>query len=96
MQNWWQTDCKITELKIVDAETKQPLGIRAKRMAKNLHFSSNKPRLLRGIAQNLFRPEDILIELTNIGNTRFAKQIRQMALENLKARANNLERNTVE
>lgn len=50
------------------------------------HYAIDKPRLLRGIAQNRFTPKDILIELSHVENVKFAKQIRQMSSDNLKTK----------
>jgi hypothetical protein len=50
------------------------------------HYAIDKPRYLRGIAQNPFTPKDILTDLSYVGNIKFAKQIRQMALDNLKTK----------
>lgn len=50
------------------------------------YYVSKKPRFLRGIAQNPRTPRDILIELSNIGSIKFAKQIRQMALDTMNAK----------
>lgn len=52
------------------------------------HYSTQHSRLLRGIAQNPSTPKEILSELANRTDTKFAKQIRQFASDNLKARHN--------
>lgn len=48
------------------------------------YYKINKPRYLRGIAQNPITPLNILEELITIRNIRYAKDIRQFASENIR------------
>lgn len=52
----------------------------------NKYYKINNPRFLRGIAQNPITPLNILVELINIKNIRYARDIRQLASENIRKR----------
>lgn len=50
------------------------------------YYNSKEGKFLKAIAQNLYTPIDVLKELVNINNVKFAKQIRELAKANLKMR----------
>lgn len=52
------------------------------------YYKTGNYRFFRGIAQNPNTPNDILEELLNIEKVKYAKQIRNFALENIKSNKN--------